>query len=49
MWKNMEKALEPDANGHRKVRFIGISNFNVTQIDDLLSKTKIKPYVGCRL
>ena len=41
----MEKVLEPDANGHRKVHHIGISNFNVTQIEDLLAATKVKPYV----
>jgi alcohol dehydrogenase (NADP+) len=45
MWKDMEKTLEPDAQGRRKVRYIGISNFNVTQIEDLLSKTKVKPLV----
>ena len=45
MWRQMERALEPDANGHRKVHHIGISNFNVTQIEDLLAKTRVKPYV----
>jgi len=45
MWKAMEKLLEPDSFGHRKVRYIGISNFNVTQIEDLLAKTRVKPYV----
>jgi len=45
MWKHMERALEPDASGHRKVHHIGISNFNVTQIEELLAKTRVKPYV----
>jgi hypothetical protein len=45
MWKALEKALEPDASGHRKIHHIGISNFNVTQIEDLLAKTRVKPYV----
>src|ERR1700753_928315 len=44
MWKDMEKALQPDAKGFRKVRHIGISNFNVTQLEDLLSHAKVKPY-----
>lgn len=42
----MEKALEPDEKGFRKVRHIGISNFNVTQIDDLLANSKVKPFVS---
>jgi len=40
----MEKAVEPDAKGFKKVRHIGISNFNVTQIEELLSEATIKPF-----
>jgi diketogulonate reductase-like aldo/keto reductase len=44
MWKQLEKSLEPDAKGFRKVRHIGISNFNVTQLEDLMASAKVKPY-----
>lgn len=38
-WKRMEKLISP--NG--PVRFIGVSNFNVTQMDELLAAATIKP------
>ncbi|KAF2672614.1 hypothetical protein BT63DRAFT_396328 [Microthyrium microscopicum] len=40
MWAAMEAALSAG-----KIKHIGISNFNVTQIDDLLAHAKVKPYV----
>jgi diketogulonate reductase-like aldo/keto reductase len=43
MWAAMEKALET-----RKVRNIGISNFNVTQLESLLAVAKVKPLVSPR-
>jgi diketogulonate reductase-like aldo/keto reductase len=39
MWKLMEKSLDSG-----KVKHIGISNFNVTQIEQLLASAKVKPY-----
>ncbi|KAF2397276.1 Aldo/keto reductase [Trichodelitschia bisporula] len=45
-WKEMEKIVSaknaPEAG---KTRFIGISNFNVTQLEDLLKAASIKPKV----
>jgi len=44
MWKQLEQSLEPDAKGFKRIRHIGISNFNVTQIEDLMANSKVKPY-----
>jgi len=44
MWKQLEQSLQPDSNGFRKIRHIGISNFNVTQLEDLLAHATVKPY-----
>jgi len=40
MWAKMEAALAT-----RKIRHIGISNFNVTQLESLLAVAKVKPLV----
>jgi diketogulonate reductase-like aldo/keto reductase len=40
MWAKMEAALPT-----RKIRHIGISNFNVTQLESLLAVAKVKPLV----
>jgi len=45
-WKAMEKLVAPGNVATKgKTRFIGISNFNVTQIEDLLKAATIKPKV----
>jgi len=45
-WKAMEKLVSPgNAAIKGKTRFIGISNFNVTQLEDLLKAATIKPKV----
>jgi diketogulonate reductase-like aldo/keto reductase len=45
-WKAMEKLVAPGNAAHKgKARFIGISNFNVTQIEQVLKVAKIKPKV----
>lgn len=45
-WQAMENLVAPgNAAIKGKARFIGISNFNVTQIQDLLKVAKIKPKV----
>jgi diketogulonate reductase-like aldo/keto reductase len=49
-WKAMEKLVAPGNAAHKgKARFIGISNFNVTQIQDLLKVATIKPKVSLGL
>lgn len=45
MWQEMEKTfIMPDATGFSKVRHIGISNFNTTQIQNLLKAATVKPF-----
>jgi len=45
-WKEMEKIVAPgNAAVKGKTRFIGISNFNVSQLEDLLAAATIKPKV----
>jgi diketogulonate reductase-like aldo/keto reductase len=47
-WKEMEKLVTPgNAAIKGKTRFIGISNFNVSQLNDLLAAATIKPKVSC--
>jgi alcohol dehydrogenase (NADP+) len=41
VWKGMEKLVRPE----KGTRFIGISNFNPTQLEDLLKTATIKPKV----
>jgi diketogulonate reductase-like aldo/keto reductase len=49
MWQAMEKLLTIPYNASvdstPMVKKIGISNYNVTQIEQLLAVAKIKPYV----
>jgi diketogulonate reductase-like aldo/keto reductase len=45
-WKEMEKLVSPgNAVVKGKARFIGISNFNVSQLEELLASATIKPKV----
>lgn len=45
-WREMEKLVSVDNRPQAgKTRFIGISNFNVTQLVDLVKVAKIKPKV----
>jgi diketogulonate reductase-like aldo/keto reductase len=45
-WKEMEKIVAPgNAAVKGKTRFIGISNFNVSQLEELLKSTSVKPEV----
>jgi diketogulonate reductase-like aldo/keto reductase len=45
-WLEMENLTKPDPKtGVIKSRKIGISNFNVTQLEDLLAHANIKPYL----
>jgi len=45
-WKEMEKIVAPGNKAVKgKSRYIGISNFNVTQLEDLLASTTVKPKV----
>jgi diketogulonate reductase-like aldo/keto reductase len=45
-WKEMEKLVSKDNEPEKgKTRFIGISNFNVTQLKDLVAAASIKPKV----
>jgi diketogulonate reductase-like aldo/keto reductase len=45
-WKEMEKLVAPaNAAVKGKTRYIGISNFNVSQLEDLLASTSVKPKV----
>jgi len=39
MWRRLEDLVRAG-----KTRYIGISNFNVTQVDELLRRAKIQPY-----
>jgi len=45
-WKEMEKLVAPNNTAVTgKTRFIGISNFNVSQLEELLKSSSVKPKV----
>jgi diketogulonate reductase-like aldo/keto reductase len=45
-WKEMEKFVAPgNAPVKGKTRFIGISNFNLSQLNELVASATIKPKV----
>lgn len=45
-WREMEKLVSANnAPEKGKTRFIGISNFNVSQLEDLVAQAQIKPKV----